>query len=430
MLPPVTDAIRPERRGGATRRFVWQSGGLILGRGAAFATLIIVARAVGAAEYGRYAVVLALVEFAAAPWSPTVLQGAAARIGAGGDHPSWRRAMLRLWVVGAIVVVPAVVAFDGWTTAVAVAATTAINGVMTVDMPHHLLAGNQRRIALATATAQLVRMAGVVALLTVVDPTPAVILFPYVAGYGVGAALLRTTRRQGAAWTRGLWAEYGTDVLRVVQSHGPVLVVAWLLGLDAAGGFDLLFRLALAIAEVIAGVGLIVLPDLVAARGSLAPQVARGVRLPMALAALVAVAFSVAAGPSLAALTASELDYGIAPVFLGVVLLVSPYLGVARAALVVVGGSGWIMPSQAAVASATLGAAAVGGLGVTWAAAAVGMATILGAAILTQGLRRHGALPTAGDVFDLAALRSDATRLRRRSVADARTVTRPDDTEP
>lgn len=395
-------------------RFAWQSGGLLLGRGAGFVALVVIARAVGTAEYGRFAVVLALVEFAAAPWSPTVLQGAASRLGQGGSHAGWRREMVTLWVVGAVIVAPVVWIFAGWTTAFTVLAATAINGLMVEHVPHHLLAGEQRTIAVATSTAQLVRLAGIIGLVFVVDLTPAIVLLPYVVGYGVGAWMLRSEREPGAPWDSSLRSEYATDVLRVVQSHGPVLVVAWLLGLDAAGGFDLLFRLALAIAEVIAGVGLIVLPDLVAAKPPLAPLVARGVRAPTAVAVIVAVAFSLIAGPALATLTDSELGFGLAPAFLAVTLLAAPYMGVARATLVVVGGAHWIMPSQLALASATLGAAAVGNFGVTWASAAIAAATLVGAAVLTLGLRRHGALPPLRLIADLPALRTDLGSLRRR----------------
>lgn len=400
--------------GGAVVRFAWQSAGLILGRGAGFVTLVIVARVVGSTEYGRFAVVLALVEFAAAPWSPTVLQGAASRIGKGGSHFGWRREMMRLWVIGAIVVTPAVGIFAGWTAAIAVAATTAINGLMVENIPHHLLAGRQRTIAVATSTAQVVRLVGVIALLGFVDLTPAVVLIPYVVGYAVGATMLRTARTDGASWEGRLDAEYATDVLRVVQSHGPVLVIAWLLGLGAAGGFDLLFRLAIALAEVIAGVGLIVLPDLVAADPPYGPLVERGVRLPLALALVAAVLFATAAGPALSALTGSGIGFGLAPAYLSVTLLLAPYLGVARAMLVVAGGAGWIMPSQLAIASATLGAAAVGNLGLTWAAAAVGVATVAGAAILTRGLYRHDALPRPAEVLSVAALRRDLGLIRPR----------------
>ena len=395
-------------------RFAWQSGGLILGRGAGFIALVIVARAVGGEAYGRFAVVLALVEFAAAPWSPTVLQGAASRIGQGGSHARWRGEMVRLWLVGAVVVTPAVGLFEDWTTAAAVLATTAINGFMVEHIPHHLLAGRQRKIAIATSTAQIVRLVGIAVLVAAVDVTPALVLVPYVVGYAAGAVMLRTPHTGGGAWERDLRAEYATDVLRVVQSHGPVLVVAWLLGVGAAGGFDLLFRLAVAIAEVIAGVGLIVLPDLVEAKPPIAPLVARGVRVPLLLALVVAVAFALLAGPTLAALTDSDLGFGLAPVFLAVTLLAAPYLGVARATLVVVGGAAWIMPSQLAVASATLGAAAVGNLGLTWAAAAIGVATLLGAAVLTAGLRRHDALPPLSDMISIGAVRADLAAIRNR----------------
>jgi hypothetical protein len=405
---------RGEKRSGPLLRFAWQSGGLLLGRGAGFVALVVIARDVSASEYGRYAVVLALVEFAAAPWSPTVLQGAASRLGRGASHEGWRRQMVRLWLIGAVVVTPAVWIFDSPVTAFAVLATTAINGLMVEHVPRHLLEGRQRTIAVATSSAQLVRLVGIVALVVWVDLTPAIVLIPYVVGYAVGAVLLRTATAPGVAWQSGLTAEYTTDVLRVVQSHGPVLVVAWLLGLGAAGGFDLLFRLALALAEVIAGVGLIVLPDLVAADPPLGPSVARGIRLPSVLAVVVAAVFAVAAGPLLAALTDSDLGFGLAPLFLAVTLVAAPYMGVARAALVVAGGASWITPSQLALASATLGAAAVGNLGVTWAAAAIALATVVGAAVLAVGLRKHAALPTMRDVADVGALRSDLRALQRR----------------
>ncbi len=127
-----------------------------------------------------------------------------------------------------------------------------------------------------------------------------------------------------------------------------------------------------------------------------------------------AIVFAAVAGPLLATLTDSELGFGLAPLFLAVTLVAAPYMGVARAALVVAGGASWITPSQLALASATLGAAAVGNLGVTWAAAAIAVATVLGAAVLATGLRRHDALPGLGDLADLGALRSDLQALQRR----------------
>ena len=67
-------------------RFAWQAGSLAVGRGAALVALLLAARHMELARYGRFVVLLALLEAAMIPWKPTVQQGAAARLGSDADR--------------------------------------------------------------------------------------------------------------------------------------------------------------------------------------------------------------------------------------------------------------------------------------------------------------------------------------------------------
>ena len=51
-------------------RFAWQAGSLAVGRGAAFVSLLLAARELGLDRYGRFVVLLALLEAAMIPWKP------------------------------------------------------------------------------------------------------------------------------------------------------------------------------------------------------------------------------------------------------------------------------------------------------------------------------------------------------------------------
>ena len=75
-----------------------------------------------------------------------------------------------------------------------------------------------------------------------------------------------------------------------------ILVVALLLGLESAGGFDLLLKLMQGVAEVLAGIGIVMLPAFVRGRERAAEILARSLRLPTLVGVLLAVAAAVLLG--------------------------------------------------------------------------------------------------------------------------------------
>ncbi|MCJ7725364.1 MAG: hypothetical protein MUP76_03110, partial [Acidimicrobiia bacterium] len=94
-------------------RFAWQAGSLAVGRGAALVSLLLAARALELDRYGRFVVLLALLEAAMIPWKPTVQQGAAVRLGRGGGQRGWTATTARWWVIGSAVLAPIAWWFDG-----------------------------------------------------------------------------------------------------------------------------------------------------------------------------------------------------------------------------------------------------------------------------------------------------------------------------
>ena len=399
------------------QRFVWQSGGLLVGKSGAFVTLILIARQLGLDRYGRFVVLLALVELAAAPWKPTVQQAAATRLGRGASHRSWLTTMAVWWLVGVILLGPIAWMFEGWTAGVAVIMASTANGAMTEHLPTRILLGHQKRIAFALFANHLTRLVVVVALILVDTLTPAWAIVAYAAGYLVALGLLKISTTRGDQKMTLLLPEVGVEGLRWMETQGPVIVVALILGLDIAGGFDLVFKLATALAEIIAGIGIIMLPALIKSEKPVPQLIARAVRLPTMLSVLAAAGFAIVAGPALKNLTNATIGLGLVPALLALRLALAPWMGATKAALITVGASSWIFAGQLTTASATLVALAFANRGLIWMAAAVAIANGLTAVIHWSALQAKSALPSLADMISLTELRRDLNfllRLRQR----------------
>jgi len=392
-------------------RFAWQAGSLAVGRGAALLSLLLAARALELDRYGRFVVLLALLEAAMIPWKPTVQQRAAAVLGKGGGQQGWSTTTLRWWLIGAAITAPAAWWFDGIESAGLLLAASAASAVMFLHVPGLLLEGRQRRIALGTMSAQVTRLTVTVVLIASGSLTPRTALVAVGVGSVVGVLALwvRSDRQKGPmGW---LIPDVGTEALRWVEQHVPILVVALVLGLGEAGGLDLLFKLVQGLAEVLAGIGIVMLPAFVRGEERTSAVLARSLRLPTLVAITLAIAGAFVLGPFLEAATDNDLSLGLAPALLGLVLIVAPWVGLSKAALQALDASRWLPPSQVATSLTTAAASflAVGGL--VWAALAVGVAHVVGAGVLWLGLRSVGELPSPRAVFSPAGLRSDVAWL-------------------
>ena len=180
--------------GGPVRRFAWQSGGLLLGRGAALVALVLIARELGLEQYGEFVVLLALLELATVPWKPTVQQGAAARLGRGCSQRSWRKAMLSWWVLGSVLTAPIAWVVTSPLAALSVVGASLANAVMIDHVPQHILDGRQRSIAIAISTSQLTRLAITITFIAAGVLTPTWGIALHAIGYLAGASLLRNRR--------------------------------------------------------------------------------------------------------------------------------------------------------------------------------------------------------------------------------------------
>ncbi|MFQ5553896.1 MAG: hypothetical protein ACE5GC_00835 [Acidimicrobiia bacterium] len=408
-MPPKAASPSPPP-GNPVTRFLWQSGGLVAGRAASLLGLFLIFGDLGQERYGRFVVLLALLELAVAPWKMTPWQSAAAGLGRGASHGSWIVTMATWWAVGTLVLGPIIWVFAGPDATVVFAVTSAANGWMTEHIPGHLLAGRQRKIALGMVGSQLARLGFIGGAMALGLLTPTVAILIHGLGYLVGVVLLWTPRTRGDGRLGPMLPEVGTEALTWVEVHGPVIVVAVLLGLSTAGGFDLLYRVAAAVAELIGGVGLILLPNLIAGTKP-GPVVARGLRLPTAGAALLGIAFALAAAPVLEAALDVDLEFGLAPALLAVTMVLAPWMGVTKATLLTHGGVRWILPSQIATSGATMAASAAASHGIVWAAAAIALGHVAGAAVRWWGMRAVDALPVASDVFSARRLTSDVAQL-------------------
>jgi len=393
-------------------RFAWQAGSLAIGRGAAFVSLLAAARALELDRYGRFVVLLALLEAAMVPWKPTVQQGAAARLGRDAGQRGWAVSTLRWWMIGAVVLAPFAWWFDGLASAGLLVVASAASAVMFMHVPGLLLEGKQRRIALGTISAQCTRLAVTVALIATETLTPRTALAAVAIGSVVGALALwvRSERREGRmGW---LLPEVGTEGLRWVEQHVPILVVALVLGLGEAGGLDLLFKLVQGVAEVLGGIGIVMLPAFVRGSEKASAVLARSLRLPTLVAIALAIAGAFVLGPFLEAATDNDLALGLAPALMGIVLVLAPWMGLTRSALISLDASRWLPPGQVATSLTTAAASLLAVGGVVWAALAVGLAHVVGAAVFWIGLRSCGELPSLGGVISPAGLRTDVHWLR------------------
>lgn len=393
-------------------RFAWQAGSLAVGRGAAFVSLVLAARELGLDRYGRFVVLLALLEAAMIPWKPTVQQGAAAALGRAGGWRGWAASEAGWWLAGSMVLAPLAWWFDGPGAAGLLVAASAASALMFLHVPGLLLEGRQRRIALGTMAAQCTRLGVTVGLIAAGSLTPRTALAAVAAGSLVGALAMWAPSEERTGRVGWLPSEVGTEGLRWVEMHVPILVVALVLGLSEAGGFDLLLKLMQGVAEVLAGIGIVMLPAFVRGREPVSEVLARSLRLPTLAALLLVAAAAVGLGPFLEAAIGGDLALGLAPALLGLMVVLAPWMGLTKAALISLGASRWLVPSQVATSLTTAAASflAVGGL--VWAALAVGFAHVIGAAVRWAGLRARGVLPAPGAVLSPAGLRGDLTWLR------------------
>lgn len=398
-------------------RFTWQVSGLVLGRGAAFLTLIVIARYVGLQDYGSFVIVLAALELSIAPWKPTSQQAAAAALGTGATHRSLVRFFLFWWLAVTIPVSVFVFWFAGAAVTAALALASLLNAVMVSQIPANLLAGHQQKIAIGMIGSQVTRLVVVLVLVASDSLSLATVLFAHVLGYILGAYLMRSGSPQGEHDGRSvglMTREVGVEALAWIEANSPVLVVALLLGLGSAGGFDLLFKLAIAMAETIAGIGLVLLPSMVKKQESAANIVARGLRIPSVAALVAGIVFAFAVTPIIQLGIDNQLQVGRTPLYLSGLLLLAPWMGVTKSSLITSGATGWILPSQLATASAALIAFFVIEDGVELAAAAVLAASILSAAIRWFGMRANRSLPSAKALLSWSLMRADFQWVRSR----------------
>ena len=250
---PMPIAVERRRRAGlmsrpttTLHRFAWQAGSLAVGRGAALLSLLLAARELELDRYGRFVVLLALLEAAMIPWKPTVQQGAAAVLGKGGGQQGWAIATLRWWLIGRRGAGPC---SPGGSTASRVPGWCWRHRqpapLMFLHVPGLLLEGRQRRIATRHDVGP-VHPAGRHGgadrhRLADAAHRPG---WRSAIGSVVGAAgLVGAQRSAGRVRWAGCCPEVGTEGLRWVEQHVPILVVALVLGLGEAGGLDLLFKL-------------------------------------------------------------------------------------------------------------------------------------------------------------------------------------------
>jgi hypothetical protein len=124
--------------------------------------------------------------------------------------------------------------------------------------------------------------------------------------------------------------------------------------------------------------------------------IARSLRLPTLLAIGLAVGAAVFIGPLLELVIGQEVGLGWAPAAFGLTLALAPWIGISRTALVTLGGSRWLLPSQAAISGMSVAASFLAVGGVLWAAVAVSAANLLGSLVRWLGIRALGHLPGRG----------------------------------
>ena len=385
-----------KRRTTTLHRFVWQAGGEVAGRAASLVSLVVAARVLGLGEYGRFVVLLALLEGAMVPWKATVLQAAAALQAREADGGGWAATTARWWVLGTLVLGPAAFLFDGVRGMGVLLAASAATALMFAPVPGLFLAGRQRRFAIGHTCSQVARLGFTVALGAAGWLTPRTALLAVAGGSLVGAIALWNRNARFGGRARWLGREVATEALRWGEVHAPILVVAMLLGLSSAGGFDLAYKTIQAAAQLLGGIGVIMLPAFVRGEEPPSDVIARSLRLPTALGVGLALAAGVGLGPLLELLTGTELGLGAAPAAFVPVLLLAPWMGVSWTALVVLGGERWLIPSQVSVSAVTVAASFLAAGGVWWAAVAVSAAHLMGSVVRWRGVRALGHLPPPG----------------------------------
>jgi hypothetical protein len=385
----------------------------LFSRATAFATLVFLARALGLETYGVYVILSALLAAGTLAWNPTVVQSVATRMGTGTSQRSWNLHLVKWGSLGTIAVGPIAWFVDGWQAALALAISAGAEALMLRSIPALLLRGEQRRLAYGIASSQATRLAAVVVFFSLGILTPALALLAHGLGFFVGLIAQGRERAPGAGSLGNVRSEMTVDALRWIENYASILGVAVFIGLEAAGGFDLMMKLALAAAEVMAAVGLIVLPNMVGRGAQFQPAFSRGLRLPSLAAIVAAALYAALTQPVLSLLTGAKIElYGV-PILLSVVVVLGPWMGISKTALLSIGAAGWLVPSQLASSSATLLGGFLAPVGVVWPAIAVAAAHLAAGVIRWYGLRSHEALPPWRSLLSANAFRHDLSQMVR-----------------
>lgn len=395
----------------SVRRLAWETGNRMWAHGVAFGVVVIITRTIGLGSYGEYVVMLALLAATTLAWNITVLQAAASDLGLGGSQRQWDRHLIRWLGLGVLIVTPLAWVLWGPVTAGVIMVCAVAEAFRVRALPLLILHGAQRRIAIASGASNGLRLAIVTALAAAGWLTPESAVLSQGAAYVVAAILHGRPACEGDRPHRPLRAELSIEVLRWVENYAPVLGIAAIVGISTAGGFDMILKLLAVIVEIFAAIGLIVLPRLVGGGRRTADALATSLRASTVAAAFAAVGFVVVGGPFLGWLAGVTISAGASLIILAVVIVLAPWEGVSKAALVARSESWWLLPAQVAVSLAAFTGASLTAFGVAWAAAAISIGHVLAASVCAAGLRRSGGLPPRAMLFS-----------SRRTVNDVRSI--------
>jgi hypothetical protein len=206
---------------------------------------------------------------------------------------------------------------------------------------------------------------------------------------------------------RPLATELSVEALRWIETYLPILGVAAFLGVSTAGGFDLLLKLIAVALEVLATVGVVVLPQMLRARNQALGALARAVRTSTVIATPSALLYAFTAVPALEQLTKTRIDAGASAVVLAIVILLAPWEAVSRAALLTVGRPWWLLPTQIVISVAALAGVALTPLGMLWAAAASAAGHVVASLLYATGLAHAAILPPASALFSATSMVED-----------------------
>ncbi len=406
----TAEGSAPGRR---VQRFAWLAGSQLVSRTLAFVTLVVLARLLSLDDYGAYVVLAALLAAATLAWNPTVVQSAATKVGVGARQRDWDMHLVRWGVAGLVAVAPFAWLTAGWQAVAAVAFASGAETIMMRSVPQLLVTGQQRRLAFGTTSSQVVRFGAVLALAAMGVLSPVSALAAHGVGFLAGAAAQGRAFSGGTQRMERLGSELTVEALRWIESYGPIVGVAVFVGFSTAAGFDLILKLAIALSEVLAAVGVIILPDMVGGGARVPDAIGRGLRIPVPGAVVLAVGYAVGAVPIMRTLTGQPIELGLVPLALAFVLLAAPWAGVSRTALLAGNGARWLVPSQVASASWTLLGGFLAPIGVIWPAVATAAAHVSSGVIRFLGLRRLQLLPRARDVLSAERIRTDLVVLGR-----------------